>query len=109
MQIKRIGEKSFMIAHKQYNKTMGGTDAFDQKLSYYKPKVKIISWQPRILIHLLNAAVTNAHILFKAYNKVEISHLDFRRLLIKELLAYITNTNIVINNESDIEAIYKPI
>ena len=89
---------------KQYNKMMGVTDAFDQKLSYYKPKVKIISWQPRILIHLLNAAVTNAHILFKAYNKVETSHLDFRQLLIKELLAYITNTNTVIDIESDIDA-----
>ncbi len=86
---------------KQYNKTMGGTDAFDQKLSYYKPKVKTISWQPRILIHLLNAAVTNGHILFKAYNKVEISHLDFRQLLIKELISY--NTNTTIDNESDID------
>ena len=28
---------------KQYNKAMGGTYDFDQKLSYYKPKVRTIT------------------------------------------------------------------
>ena len=49
----------------QYNKTMGGTDRFDQNLSYYRPKLKTRSWMTRVLVHLLNACVVNAYIIYK--------------------------------------------
>jgi hypothetical protein len=46
-----------------YNETMGGTDAFDQRLECYRPKVKTVSWKVKVYCHFLNAAVVNAYIL----------------------------------------------
>ena len=48
-----------------YNNTMGGTDLFDQMVSYYKTRVRTRRWQTRIYFHFLNAMVVNAHILYK--------------------------------------------
>ena len=48
-----------------YNGTMGGTDLFDQMVSYYKTKVRTRRWQTRIYFHFLNSMVVNAHILYK--------------------------------------------
>ena len=35
---------------------MGGTDRFDQQLSYYKSTIKTKRWQPRIFTHFISAA-----------------------------------------------------
>jgi len=50
---------------KWYNKGMGGTDLFDQFLSYYRPKVKTVAWPVRIFTHFISAAVANAFIIYK--------------------------------------------
>lgn len=52
---------------KHYNHGMGGTDGIDQRMSYYRPKVKTVSWIPKIFIHCLNSAVVNAFIVYRAY------------------------------------------
>jgi hypothetical protein len=48
-----------------YNSCMGGTDSFDQLISYYKTTVKTKRWQTRVFTHFLMCAVVNAHILYK--------------------------------------------
>ena len=48
---------------------MGGTDGIDQRMSYYRPKVKTVSWIPKIFIHCLNSAVVNAFIVYRAYTQ----------------------------------------
>ena len=71
------------------NGTMGGTDRFDQQLSYYKSTIKTKRWQPRIFTHLISAAVVNAHILYRTSNKLQLedkgcSLLSFIDLLIDD-------------------------
>ena len=50
---------------------MGGTDSFDQRLSYYRPCVKTRRYPPRIFVHFLNASVLNAFIIHREYHKTE--------------------------------------
>ena len=50
---------------------MGGTDSFDQRLSYYRPCVKTRRYPPRIFVHFLNASVVNAFIFHREYHKTE--------------------------------------
>jgi hypothetical protein len=53
---------------KHYNYGMGGTDdGIDQKMSYYRPKVRTVSWILKIFIHCLNSAVVNGYIVYSAY------------------------------------------
>ena len=53
-----------------YNQCMGGTDQFDQLLSYYKTTVKTKRWQTRIFTHFLSCAVVNASILYRLYHNL---------------------------------------
>ena len=39
----------------------------DQRLSYYRPHLKAVSWVPRMMCHMHNISVVNAYILFKEY------------------------------------------
>ena len=82
-----------------YNSSMGGTDSFDQMLSYYRTTVKTKRWQTRIFTHFLMCAVVNAHILFKLGGGVEMKEggltrgdpgydlLDFITLLVDQLVS----------------------
>jgi hypothetical protein len=45
---------------KIYNWFMGGTDSMDQRLSYYRPNVKTVSWVPKLMIHFLNISVVTS-------------------------------------------------
>jgi hypothetical protein len=54
---------------KHYNHGMGGTDGIDQRMSYYRPKVKTVSWIPKIFINCLNSALVNAFIVYRAYTQ----------------------------------------
>lgn len=54
-----------------YNMYMGGTDRFDQLMSYYRTKLRTRKWQPRIFAHLIRCCVVNAHILYKQYHNIE--------------------------------------
>ena len=48
-----------------YNQCMGGTDQFDQMLSYYKTTVKTKKWQTRVFTHFLMCSVVNSSILYR--------------------------------------------
>jgi hypothetical protein len=52
-----------------YNKGMGGVDACDQLLSFYRLKTKSPKWYKRILYHYVDVAVVNSFILRKAMIK----------------------------------------
>ena len=39
----------------------------DQRLSYYRPHIKTLSWVPTMLTHFFNVSVVNAYILYKEY------------------------------------------
>ena len=75
-----------------YNAAMGGTDRFDQKVSYYRTTIKTKRWQTRIFTHFIHCAVVNAHILYcikKGLNRGDdgFSLLSFIGLLVDELAA----------------------
>jgi hypothetical protein len=50
-----------------YNQVMGGTDAFDQRLQYYWPKIRTSKWTFRVIAHFVYVALVNSFILFKDY------------------------------------------
>ena len=49
----------------EYNYGMGGTDKIDQKIAYYRIRLKTKHWKRKIYAHLMNIAMVNIHILFK--------------------------------------------
>ena len=50
-----------------YNKAMGGTDAIDQRNSYYENLKRGQKWPGRIFKHFFQTSMTNAYILFKLH------------------------------------------
>lgn len=66
---------------------MGGTDAVDQRVACYRPRVKTVTWMQRIFIHFLNVAVVNCFIYCKHSERTKLPqhHLAFREKLIEEL------------------------
>ena len=73
---------------KIYNAGMGGTDGFDQCLSYYRPKVIAIhSWYPKVFIHTIAACAANGFVVYKEFHGLlpTYTFLDFLRALIGEL------------------------
>lgn len=72
---------------KIYNKGMGGTDQDDQKLSNYRPKVKTVSWAPKIFCHFLNSSLVNAYIIRiqrLGLNNRQYRHIEFLNNLIDQ-------------------------
>ncbi len=71
-----------------YNGGMGGTDSFDQRVSYIRPKLKSKKWMPRVFTHFLAASVVNAFIIFKSKRHEgnrKYSTIVFMRALIEQL------------------------
>jgi hypothetical protein len=64
----RIGRPTVVRA---YNKGMGGTDSFDQRLAYYRPSINTKRWPHRIFFHLFQCSVINAHIIYKEMKGLE--------------------------------------
>ena len=48
-----------------YNSGMGGVDAADAKLSFYRIKTKSPKWYKRVLYHFTDVCTVNSYILFK--------------------------------------------
>ena len=53
---------------KWYNRGVGGTNLFNQRLSYYSPNVRTKRWPHRNYFHFLNCSVVHAFILYKVTN-----------------------------------------
>jgi hypothetical protein len=70
---------------KVYNKMMGGTDSFDQRMKYYKTRVRGKKWQTRIFTHFLEVCAVNACILYREDIDPNITQLKFNSLLIEAM------------------------
>ena len=74
----------------KYNYGMGGTDKFDQMLSYYRIKLRTSHWMRKIYVHLINLVMVNCHILYRDSRGLtrrddNFRLLDFIETLIAEL------------------------
>ena len=68
-----------------YNIRMGGFDLSDNFLSHYQT-LKSIKWYRKLLLHLINMATLNAHILNKKYGVQKMSHCAYRKYIAKYLI-----------------------
>jgi hypothetical protein len=71
----------------EYNSFMGGVDLKDQKLQPYEiERKRSTKWYTKLFKRLLNISVHNAFVLYReSQNVKQLSHLDFRLQIIKEL------------------------
>ncbi|XP_041351080.1 piggyBac transposable element-derived protein 4-like [Gigantopelta aegis] len=65
---------------------MAGVDRSDQMLSYYSALRKIIRWYKKIVLHILEVFLLNAHILYNANKREQMKLLKFRDLVTIHLL-----------------------
>lgn len=71
-----------------YNKAKGAVDLSDQMSVYQTPLRKTVKWYKKVTIDLiLNVAVVNSLILYKSVTKKSIPIVDFRKEIMKSLLA----------------------
>lgn len=49
-----------------YNQSMGGVDRADQLLAFYRNDLKTKKWYKRVVFHLLDLAVVNSWLLYRA-------------------------------------------
>ena len=77
--------------YRDYNQIMGGTDLNDWLLAQFRSSFRCRRWQPKVLVHMLQQAVVNAHILFKLKNGLgEDRHLfHFVQELMREIPDYV--------------------
>ena len=68
-----------------YKIRMGGVDLSDNFLSRYQT-VKSIKWYRKLLLHLINMATLNAHILNKKYGVQKMSHCAYMEYIAKYLI-----------------------
>jgi Transposase IS4 len=80
-------ELDFPTSIEVYNRLMGGTDAGDQKASYYRYEHQTKKWPHRIFSHFINLCMVNAFILFRWTVDPKIKLLEFTVLVMKALAA----------------------
>ena len=68
-----------------YNIRIGGVDLSDNFLSHYQT-LKSIKWYRKLLLHLINMATLNAHILNKKYGNRKLSHSAYREYIAHNLI-----------------------
>ena len=68
-----------------YNIKMGGVDLSDNFLCYYQT-LKSKKWYRKPLLHLINMATLNVHILNKKYGVQKMSHCAYREYIAKYLI-----------------------
>lgn len=84
---KRGQEKEKPLPIIEYNTYMSGVDRQDQLMSYYPSERKTIRWYKKLLIHILQMGINNAHILYNQ-NHIgpKLTLLQFRLEIIRGLL-----------------------
>ena len=72
---------------------MGGTDLHDWLLAEFRSSFRCRRWQPKIIVHMLQQAVVNAHILFRLKHESPSSRtlFDFVTELLAEIPVYKRN------------------
>ena len=66
---------------------MGGVDLRDQLLNYFRFLRKITKWLRKLLIHLFNLVILNAHIINKHYGCVKLIQAEYRGYIVKYLVS----------------------
>ena len=66
---------------------MGGVDLSDQLLNYFSFLRKSTKWSRKLLIHLFNLVILNAHILNKHYGCVKLTQDEYRGYIVKYLVS----------------------
>jgi hypothetical protein len=61
-------------------------DRLDQKMLYYRTKLRTKHWKRKIYVHLLNIAVVNGHILYRDSRRLGPSDDNFRLISFQEKL-----------------------
>ena len=69
-----------------YNTHMCGIDRLDQILSYYSPLRKTLKWYRKVVLQVLDMAITNAFLLYKKTGGNQ-PHIWFRTQVINSLLS----------------------
>lgn len=71
----------------EYTKRMGGVDRFDQKRGTYSMARRSRRWWMRLFYFLVDAAITNAYILYAQKVRYPMSTLQFRTMLGRNLIS----------------------
>ena len=81
-----------------YNMYMGGVDRMDQNINKYRSSIRVRKWFWPIFIHLMEAAVSNAWMLYRdhEYSHAKLSLLEFRRQIARHYLNYDVSTSGVV-------------
>ena len=66
---------------------MGGVDLSDQLLNYFTFLRKSTKWLRKLLIHLFNLVILNAHILNKHYGCMKLTQDEYRGHIVKYLVS----------------------
>ena len=66
---------------------MGGVDLSDQLLNYFSFLRRSTKWSRKLLIHLFNLVILNAHILNKHYGCVKLTQDEYRGYIVKYLVS----------------------
>ena len=74
-----------------FNLRMGGVDLSDNFLSHYQT-LKSIKWYTKLLLHLINMATLNAHLLNKKYGRQKMSHTGYREYIANYLITTFVET-----------------
>ena len=70
-----------------YCSRMGGVDLSDQLLNYFSFLRKSTKWSRKLLIHLFNRVILNAHILNKHYVSAKLTQDEYRGYIVKYLVS----------------------
>lgn len=74
-----------------YNLFMRGVDLFDQKASYYSIQIRSKRWYLKILFHLIDIALINAHIIYtetyRRSNEKALDQIEFRKEVVRDLVS----------------------
>ena len=85
-----------------YNIRMGGVDLLDNFLSHYQT-LKSIKWYRKLLLHLINMATLNTHILNKKYGVQKMSHCAYREYIAKYLITMSVESATCLKKKPSIE------
>ena len=88
---KRI--KKPLVVH-QYNQNMGGVDIADQYGVYYKFGRRCVKWWRKYMFWLLEVAMVNSYILYRAKKDHPLSHVDYCRNVLVNLCGGVPVGNI---------------
>lgn len=97
-----------------YNAAMGGTDSFDQWLSYYRCDISSKKWPHRFYFHFLVCCVINAYIIHKSVHGLK-KHSKFHDLfsflnnIVDELAARSTTPDDTDMDNDAVQPEYRPL